>query len=80
MSEALQKYNEIFRSSFGVEDEQLKDLEYKVYPEWNSMAHIGLISALEEAFDINFEADDIFALTTYEDGKKLMKERFDIDL
>jgi len=78
--EALEKYNEIFRSSFGVGDEQLNELEYKVYPEWNSMAHIGLISALEEAFGVNFEAEDIFALTTYEDGKRLMKERFGIDL
>lgn len=80
MSKVLNKYNEIFKVCFNVEDAQLQELEYKVYPEWNSMAHIALISALEDEFDINFDADDIFAFTSYEEGKKLMKMRFGIEL
>lgn len=80
MNEALQKYNKVFKSSFNIEDEHLQELEYKVYPEWNSMAHIALISALEDEFGVNFETDDIFALTSYEEGRKLMKERFNINL
>lgn len=80
MNEALKNYNEVFKLCFNVEDGQLQELEYKEYPEWNSMAHIALISALEDKFGVNFDADDIFALTSYAEGKKLMKERFDIDL
>ncbi len=80
MSETLKKYNEVFMSSFNVGEEQLKDLAYKVYPEWNSMAHIALISKLEEVLEINFEADDIFALTSYDEGRSLLKSRFGLDL
>lgn len=80
MKEALTKYNEVFKTNFNVDDEQLHELVYKAYPEWNSMAHIALISALEDEFGICFEAEDIFALTSYETGKAVMKARFDIEL
>lgn len=80
MSKELKKYNEVFKSIFNVDDKHILELEYKVYPEWNSMAQIALISALEEEFAINFEADDIFSFTSYKEGLKLMKSRFGIDL
>ena len=80
MSEALNKYNEVFKSIFNVEEDQLQDLKYKEYPEWNSMAHIALISTLEDEFGISFEADDIFSFTSYEGGKSLMKSRFGLEL
>lgn len=76
----LKKYDKVFKSNFNVDDELLKDLEYKVYPEWNSMAHIALISALEDEFGINFDAEDIFAFISYEKGKSLIRSRFGIDL
>ena len=80
MNELLNKYNTIFKSIFNVDDAKLKDLEYKGYPEWNSMAHIALISALEDEFGICFEAEDIFSFTSYEEGKNLMRNRFGLEL
>ncbi|MBP5769848.1 MAG: acyl carrier protein [Bacteroidaceae bacterium] len=79
MSNTLNTYNAVFRKTFGLSEEQLSQLEYKVYPEWNSMAHLALISALEEELDINFEADDIFAFKSYDQGKDLLHERFGLN-
>lgn len=78
MSDNIAKYNSVFQEVFGVGEGELKDLEYKKTGEWNSMAHIALISALEDAFDVNFEADDIFSFSSYEYGKKLLNDRFGI--
>ena len=78
MSGNISKYNSAFQEVFGVGEDELKDLEYKKTEEWNSMAHIALISALEDAFDVNFEADDIFSFSSYEYGKKLLNDRFGI--
>lgn len=80
MDEQLSKYNAAFQTVFNAGEPELPQLVFKQTPEWNSMAHIALISALEDSFDISFEAEDIFAFTSYTEGKKILKERFDINL
>jgi len=80
MNEQLSKYNAAFQSVFNADEDALPQLVYKQTPEWNSMAHIALISALEDSLDICFEAEDIFAFTSYTEGKKLLNERFGIVL
>ncbi len=79
MANVLETYDSIFCQAFGLRGDELEQLEYKVYPEWNSMAHLSLISALEEHFDINFDADDIFAFKSYTQGKQLLQERFGLE-
>ncbi len=74
----LEKYNAIFCDILGVDGSELQNAAYKEYPEWNSMAHIGLIAALEEAFNINFETEDIFSFSNYENGKQILSDRFGI--
>ena len=41
---------------------------------WDSVAHMGLISELEEAFDIMFDTDDIINFTSYTCGIDLLKK------
>lgn len=40
------------------------DLRYNSVPEWDSVAHMTLISALEEKFGVMFENEDIVEMTT----------------
>ena len=56
----LEKYNEVFKENLSVDDEALNEtLIYQSVPDWDSVGHMGLVSALEEAFDIMMETDDI---------------------
>lgn len=80
MVENLQKYNAVFKEVFGVDDSVLNTLIYKQSNEWNSMGQIALVSALEETFDIDFDMEDIFALTSYEVGKDLLCDKFNIKI
>ena len=68
----LEKYNEAFTESFGVTAEQLPGLAYQEIPEWDSVGHMQLIAALEDAFDIMFDTDDIIDFSSYEKGKDFM--------
>lgn len=68
----LEKYNEAFTESFGVTAEQLPGLAYQEIPEWDSVGHMQLIAALEDAFDIMFDTDDIIDFSSYEKGKEFM--------
>ncbi len=73
----LEKYNKAFIDSLDVEEGQLADLKYQDVAAWDSVGHMGLISELEDAFDIQFETDDIVDFNSYEKGKELLK-KYDI--
>lgn len=68
----LEKYNDAFIKIFGVKEEQLVGLKYQDIEAWDSVGHMSLIAALEEAFDIMMDTDDIIDLSSYEKGKEIL--------
>ena len=75
----LEIYNGIFKKMFNVSDNELESLAYRETAEWNSMAQIALVAEIEEKFDLYFDTDDIFQLKSYNIGKNLLTEKFDIE-
>ena len=75
----IEKYNEALIESFGVTEEQLPGLAYQEIPEWDSVGHMQLIAALEDAFDIMFDTDDIIDFSSYEKGKEFMA-KYEVEL
>lgn len=71
---SLEKYNESFMTSLQVEETQLENLKYQSVEGWDSVGHMGLISALEEAFDIMMDTDDIIDFSSYQKGKEILKK------
>lgn len=69
---AREKYNRAFIESLDVTEDQLNGLSYQDVPAWDSVGHMGLISELEDAFDIQFETDDIVDFNSYEKGIELL--------
>ena len=71
----LEKYNEVFKENLSVDDEALNEtLIYQSVPDWDSVGHMGLVSALEEAFDIMMDTDDIIEFNSYLKGKEILKK------
>ena len=59
--------------SFSVSSDQLNEnLVYQSVPQWDSIGHMGMIAALEEAFDIMMETDDIIDFGSYNKGVELL--------
>ena len=75
----LEKYNATFCETLNVKENQLADLKYQDIPEWDSVGHMSLVAALEDAFDIMMETDDIIDLSSYQKGKEIMKN-YDITI
>lgn len=67
-------YNEAFRQTFEVENNQLSNLEYQSIQAWDSVGHMALMAALEEAFDIEMEIDDIIGFSSYVVGKTVLSK------
>ena len=75
----LEKYNNAFLNALEVNINELNDLKYGDTQNWQSFGHILLISSIEENFDIEFEPEDISELTSYKEGKNLLK-KFNINM
>jgi len=63
-----EKYDEIIIELFHIEKESLDGLEYNSIQQWDSVGHMALMAALEEAFDITMEMDEIIGFSSYEKG------------
>ena len=70
----LEKYNDVFLGSLNVDKKDLEELEYQKIPEWDSVGHMGLVAALEDAFEIMLDTDDIIDLSSYKRGIEILKK------
>lgn len=73
----LEKYNKTFCDTFEITEDKLAGLKYQAIELWDSVGHMSLVAALEEAFDIMMETDDIIDFSSYEKGKEILK-KYDI--
>ncbi|VXC75866.1 acyl carrier protein [Massilia sp. 9I] len=63
----LEKYKGIFKESFQHEGD-VEQLEYQGIPEWDSVGHMQLMAALEDAFGIELDVDDIIDFSSFKKG------------
>ncbi len=71
----LEKYKSIFSIVLGVSEEVLDDrFTFKAVEQWDSVAHLTLISDLEDAFGIMFDPDDILHFGSFENGKRILNK------
>ena len=75
----LEKYDQAFVESFGVEKGQLTGLKYQDIEAWDSVGHMSLIAALEDAFDIMMDTDHIIDFSSYEHGKEILSQHYDVE-
>lgn len=69
----IERYRKIFRDVFDVEDNALnEDFSYNSVEKWDSVAHMSLISALEDEFEVLFDTDDILSYGSFENGIKIL--------
>jgi acyl carrier protein len=68
-----QKYDNVFIESFSIEANQLGEgLEYNKVPTWDSIGHMSMIAACEDAFSIAMETDDVINFSSYNKGIEIL--------
>lgn len=76
----LEKYNNAFTTSLEITEDQLSGLKYQDIESWDSVGHMTLVAAIEEAFDIMLDTDDIIDFNSYEKGKEILsKEEYGVN-
>ena len=73
-----EKYVNVFKETFELESEPVEGLEYQGIDNWDSVGHMALIAALEDAFDIMMETDDIIDFNSFKKGMEILSTKYDI--
>ena len=65
----------VFREVLEINGEvDTSSLRYNETPNWGSLVHITLISALEGQFDIMLEPEDILAMSDYDKAVSIVRK------
>jgi acyl carrier protein len=67
------RLKKVFSESLGVDLKIVEDgLQYNTIPEWDSIAHMALVAALESEFDIMMDTDDIIDMSSVGKAKDIL--------
>jgi len=70
-----QKLKTIFANALEIPEEQVTDdLAYNSIEQWDSIAHMALVAAIDEGFDIMLDTDDVIDLSTFGKAKEILKK------
>ena len=76
MTDFDNKLLDILTRVFRIERDEIKDdLKRKDFEPWDSMAHLMLVSEVENEFEIFFEDEEVVDIWTIADLKKLLKQK-----
>lgn len=71
----LEKYKKAFTDSLSIDKKNFtEDIEYNSIPEWDSIGHMTLMSALEDEFKVSIETDDIVDFSSFKKGIEILKK------
>jgi acyl carrier protein len=74
-----EKYLNAFVKALEVTPGEAPALVYGQSKAWDSVGHMSLVAALEDAFDIMLEMDDIVDLSSFEKGKEILR-KYDVEI
>ena len=65
----------IFAQSLDIEEAMVIDsLKYAEIPQWDSIAHMALIAAIESSFDIMIDTEDVIDMSSFEKAKQIVSK------
>ncbi len=71
----IEQYQQVFVECFGVSLSQLNDsFVYQCVPQWDSVGHMSMVTALEDAFGITLDTDDIIDFNSYAKGIEILRK------
>lgn len=74
-----EKYINCFVETLEVPADKVENLEYQGVESWDSVGHMSLVAAIEDAFDIMMDTDDIVDLSSFAKGIEILK-KYDIEI
>lgn len=74
----LEKLTNVFVETFNIDASKTVGLQYQGIDAWDSVGHMSLVTAIEDAFDIQLDTDDIIDMSSFEKAQEILK-KYDIE-
>lgn len=69
-------FSDVFKKQFTEED--ISNLQFKQYPQWDSLTQMILIQEIEARFGVKFDFADMMSFTSYKSGLELITKKLDL--
>jgi acyl carrier protein len=71
----MDKLIDCFVQTFAIDRSRVvPSLAYQSIPEWDSVAHMALITEIENQFDVTLDTDDIIAMSTVDKAVEILRK------
>ncbi|NRQ34932.1 acyl carrier protein [Nonomuraea sp. NN258] len=71
----LERLRVVFRSSLSLApDADVDGLEYRAIPQWDSLAHMSLIAAMEDEYSIMIDTDEMIDMSSFAKAAGLLEK------
>ena len=75
-----ERYKKVFIESLSIQEKDFSEqMQYNDIPEWDSIGHMTLMSAIEDEFKITLETDDIIDFSSFTKGKEILKDKYSVE-
>jgi acyl carrier protein len=72
---SIEKLKDAFRSGLSLETGvDVTGLKYRDFAGWDSVAHMTLIAAIESAFDIMIDTDDVIDMSSWAKAVEIVRK------
>jgi len=69
----LERLRQTFSEALAIAPEQVVDtLRFNTIPQWDSVAHMALVAAIESAFDIMLDTDDVIDMSSFAKAQEIV--------
>lgn len=69
----LQRLRDAFRTSLDLApDAPVDDLQYQDNAQWDSLAHMSLVAAIEDEFDVMIDTDDVINMSSFTEAVRIL--------
>ncbi len=70
-----EKLKQIFSQTLEIEEHRIEDsLAYNSTLEWDSVAHMRLVAAIDEGFDTMLDTEDVIGMSSFGKAKEILKK------
>lgn len=71
----VEKLKDAFRSGLSLGPEiDVTGLKYREFAGWDSVAHMTLVAAIESAFDIMIDTDDVIDMSSWDKAVEIVRK------
>ncbi|MEU6641339.1 acyl carrier protein [Saccharomonospora sp. NPDC046836] len=75
MTEIAGRLREVFVETLDLgADVDVEKLEYRGIEAWDSVGHMTLVAAIEDAFDVQFDTDQVIDMSSFKVALDLVRE------